>query len=149
MLIVIFLAALVKPKNDDCSLVSIKGWPLDDTSIIGELKHQGIGPNNKWIASEFYAENSGVVDSIYAENGRNYVCVSTDGSAKCYAYTPSHELKVVEGQEVEKGDVLYSGMVVNDVFYVDMSRILLVAVFLIICILVRQGNKNINKREVE
>ena len=149
MLIVIFLAALVKPKNDDWSLVSIKGWPLDDTSIIGELKHQGIGPNNKWIASEFYAENSGVVDSIYAENGRNYVCVSTDGSAKCYAYTPSHELKVVEGQAVEKGDVLYSGMVVNDVFYVDMSRILLVAVFLIICILVRQGNKNINKRKVE
>jgi hypothetical protein len=56
---------------------------------------------------------------------------------------------VIEGQAVEKGDVLYSGTVVNDVFYVDMSRILLVAVFLIICILVRQGNKNINKREVE
>ena len=149
MLIIIFLAALVKPKNDDWSLLSIKGWALDDTSIIGELTHQGIGPNSKWITSEFYAENNGVVDSIYTQNGRNYICVSSHNNSKCYTYSAEDKLLVTKGQEVDVGDTLYCGNVVNDVFYVDMSRILLVLLFVIICIMVRKGNKNINRKEAQ
>ncbi|MBO7506938.1 MAG: sodium-dependent transporter [Paludibacteraceae bacterium] len=50
MLITIFLAALFKPKNDDWSLISLKGWPLDDSAIIAELTHQGISADDPNIA---------------------------------------------------------------------------------------------------
>lgn len=50
MLITIFLAALFKPKNDDWSLLSFKGWPLDDSAVVAELMHQGMDPNNPNIA---------------------------------------------------------------------------------------------------
>lgn len=46
MLITIFLAALFKPKNDDWSLLSFKGWPLDDTAVVAELMHQGSNPGD-------------------------------------------------------------------------------------------------------
>lgn len=46
MLITIFLAALFKPENDDWSLLSIKGWPLDDSAVVAELMHQGMDPND-------------------------------------------------------------------------------------------------------
>ncbi len=148
MLIVIFLAALIKPKNDDWSQVSLKGWTLDETSIIGELQHQGIGPNDKWFASDFYAENSGTVDSIYTENNRNYVCISDGKAFKCYAYAPNQLLQVTKDQMVQTGDVLYSGTIINNVFYIDMSRILLLLVFIIICIFIKIGDNNIKKKGV-
>jgi SNF family Na+-dependent transporter len=37
LLIVIFLTALIKPKNDDWSLLSWRGWELDNSSLIGKL----------------------------------------------------------------------------------------------------------------
>jgi len=37
LLIVIFLAALCKPKNDNWSLLSWHGWELDSSSLIGKL----------------------------------------------------------------------------------------------------------------
>lgn len=149
MLIVIFLAALGKPKNDDWSLISIKGWPVDNTSIIGELKHQGIGPNDKWIANEFYAENTGVVDSIYSQHGRNYICISSAKGNKCYTFSNDDKLQVKVGQEVKTGDVLYQGRVVNNVFYIDISRIFLLLLFMFICLVVWKGNKNIQRKETK
>ncbi len=50
MLITIFLAAMFKPQNDDWSLLSFKGWPLDDSAIVAELMHQGMNPNDPNIA---------------------------------------------------------------------------------------------------
>ena len=147
MLIVIFLSALVKPKGDDWSLISIKGWELDDASIVGELTHKGIGPNDQWITDKFYAENTGTVDSIYSHNGRNYICVSGGGEARNYAFSCSDVPQVEIGQKVAVGDVLYSGRVVNDVFYVDMSRILLVLLLVVICVMIWKGNKNIERKE--
>lgn len=147
MLIVIFLSALVKPKDDDWSLISIKGWELDDASIVGELTHKGIGPNDRWITDKFYAENTGTVDSIYSRNGRNYICVSGGGEVRNYAFSHSDVPRVKVGQKVVTGDVLYSGRVINDVFYVDMSRILLVLLLLVICVMIWKGNKNIERKE--
>ncbi len=147
MLIIIFLAALVKPKNDEWSRLSFKGWELDDSSIIAELAHKGIGPNSKWFSSEYYVENSGVVDSIYQQNGDDFVCVKGDDDTRCYKFSDSQKLCVSLGQKVSVGDVLYTGRVVNKVFYLDMTRISLVMVLLLLCLLVRKGDKNISKRK--
>lgn len=142
LLIIIFLASLLKPKNDDWSLLSFKGWELDNSSIIAELKHQGIGPNNKWFSDFFYAENEGFVDSIYNYNHRNYIRVS-GLSEKSYEYKAKHQLLVQVGDKVEIGEKLYSGSIINNVFYIDMSRLSLVLLLIFIGILVKIGYKNI------
>lgn len=49
LFIVIFVSALIKPMNDDWSLLSLSGWKLDNSAIIAELMHQGVDPNDPSI----------------------------------------------------------------------------------------------------
>lgn len=49
MLILIFVSALIKPLNDDWSLISIHGWELDKNAIIGKLMHKGMDANDSNI----------------------------------------------------------------------------------------------------
>lgn len=141
LLIVIFLASLIKPKDDDWSLLSFKGWELDNSSIIGELRHQGIGPNTKWIDDCFFAENTGVVDSIYTYNQRNYIRIVGENEAKAYEYNSSYQLMVGMGEEVKIGDKLFKGKIINNVFYIDLSRIALLVLIVVIMILIHIGYK--------
>lgn len=145
LLITIFLASLIRPKDDNWSLVSLKGWELDNSSIIGELRHQGIGVNHEWISDYFYTENNGVIDSLYTYNNRNYIRIAGENSTKSYEYTHKHELLVNQGDEVKTGDKLYSGMILNDVLYIDLSRIALLLLLFFIGILIKIGYTNIKK----
>lgn len=151
-LIIVFLGALLRPVNDDWESISLKGWPLHNESIIGQLQHKGIGPNNSYFANEFYAENSGKVDSIYTFKNKDYILVSglNDSGktqSKTYSLNPEkHSVVVSVGQEIETNDVIYTGKVVNNVFYKDMARILLLSVFLLIAALVFHAYKK-RKRE--
>lgn len=141
-LIIVFLGALLRPVNDDWSKISFKKWPLHNESIIGQLQHKGIGPNKTYFANEFYAENSGVVDSIYTIKHKSNIVVSGTNESgktqsKTYTYLhKKHQIKVAPGQRIETGQVLYTGKVVNNLFYIDMARLLLLSVFLLICLLV-------------
>lgn len=141
-LIIVFVGALLRPVNDNWGLISIKGWPLHNESIIGQLQHKGIGPNNTWFATEFYSENNGIVKDIYVEHNKSYISISgttEDGKelTKNYQYYPDkNTLVVTKGQAVATGDGLFVGHVINRMFYVDMARLLLVTVFLFICALV-------------
>lgn len=152
-LIIVFLGALVRPANDDWSLLSFKGWTLHNESIVGQLKHKGIGPNDTWFSDEFYTENNGTVDSVYSLNNKSYVIVAgiNDNGAeqsKTYKFNPDkHKLSVTKGQDVIIGDTLYTGKVLNRVFYIDMARLLLVSVFLFICALVFIAYKNRSRKE--
>jgi len=153
-LIIVFLGALVRPANDDWSLLSFKGWTLHNESIIGQLQHKGIGPNNTWFSDEFYTENNGTVDSLYSVKNKSYVVITgaNDNGAeqsKTYKFNPQkHQLNVTLGQDIITGDKLYSGKVVNRVFYLDMARVLLVSVFLFICALVYVAYKNRSRKEI-
>ena len=144
LLIIIFLSSLVKPKNDDWSLLSFKGWELDNASIIGELRHQGVGPNHAWFSHAFFAENDGTVDSIYSYNNRNYIRVSGTDS-KSYEYKTNHQLAVALGDDIKTGDILYKGNIVNNVFYIDISRISLLVLLFFIALLIKIGYTNIRK----
>jgi hypothetical protein len=144
LLIIIFLSSLVKPKNDDWSLLSFKGWELDNASIIGELRHQGVGPNHAWFGHAFFAENDGTVDSIYSYNNRNYIRVSGTDS-KSYEYKSNHQLTVALGDEMKTGDTLYKGNIINNVFYIDISRISLLVLLFFIALLIKIGYTNIRK----
>lgn len=152
-LIIVFLGALVRPANDDWSLLSFKGWTLHNESIVGQLQHKGIGPNSTWFSDEFFTENNGTVDSVYSVEHKSYVVITglKDNGAeqsKTYQFNPDkHQLVVSKGQVVITGDKLYTGKVVNRVFYIDMARVLLVSVFLFICALVYLAYKNRSRKE--
>ncbi len=138
VLILVFTGALIRPANDDWSNLNPREWEFHNESIIGQLQHKGIGPNSEWFANDFYAENSGVVDSVFLLREKTYIRISNtdkDGkvSSKDYRFNEEkHTLKVMTGERIEAGEVLYSGNVINRVFFIDMSRLLLLSVFLMI-----------------
>lgn len=140
MFIIIFLSALIKPKNDDWSSLSFKGWELDETSIIGELCHKGIGPNKTWFADEFYAENEGVVKAI------------TDDAivveSKVYKLPKNVDVKVSVDETISLETPLYSGKIINTIFYIDMCRIGLLVFLGLLCLLIFKAKKH-NFEEVE
>jgi SNF family Na+-dependent transporter len=139
-LIIIFLGSMFAPANDDWSKISIKGWEVSPGSIVGQLQHKGVGPNDTYFAQYFYAENEGVVDSIYVLRKKHYVRVTPSGlpgsEGKHYRYGKHDSLIVSLGDKVSRGDPLFTGNIVNNIFYIDMSRLLLATVFLLIAIIV-------------
>lgn len=141
MLILILLASAIKPRDDDWSLLSLKGWELDKSSIIGELFHKDIGPNNTWFAQEYYAEQAGLVQGVIPTETGNRLDILTGNSTKSYQLRSRHQLMVAEGDRVNVGDVLYKGKTLNTVFYIDSARIGLLILFLMLCFLVWKANK--------
>ncbi len=133
MLIIIFVSACIKPVNDDWSKLSLKGWELDNSSVISMLTHKGIGPNDKWTADHFYCENEGEVTAVSTTNG---VTTMTVGG-KNYELPADCKPAAKEGDNLKVGDVLYDGDVVNLVCYSDLTRLGLVFIFLFNCLLVR------------
>jgi NSS family neurotransmitter:Na+ symporter len=136
MLLAVFLGSLIRPAEDNWSKLSFTGWKLHNESILGQMMHTGIGPNNAYFTDKFFAEKEGVVDSIYLYHNRNYLQVTdTTGGKKTsasYGFEPHNKLLVQKGSIVAIGDVLYKGSVVNKIFYLDISRFLLFSVFLMI-----------------
>ena len=136
MLIAVFFGSAVRPVNDDWSRISFRGWELHKESILGQMLHNNVGPNHKYFNDAFYSEKSGIVDSIYVLRDRNYLRV-TDTAAKApsssaFEYKTKNKLEVIIGQQISEGDVLYSGGVINKLFFVDISRLLLTLVFILI-----------------
>ncbi len=125
MLIIIFFGALAAPDNDDWSKLGFSGWEVSHGSIIGKITHKGEGPNKDYFAHTYYAENNGTVDSIYSLRKKHYIKVAS----KTYHYPAKAQLVVKTGDTVKTGDALYKGDIVNDRFYVDMARLLLLLVF--------------------
>lgn len=139
-LIIIFLASLLTPANEDWSKVGFKGWELSKGSILGQFMHIGVGPNNTYFSDTLFAENDGIVDSIYQLRKKSYVRVTppdkTTDESKSYLYGKHHTLLVTTGDRISTGEPLYTGKIVNNIFYVDMSRLLLTLVFLLISVAV-------------
>lgn len=140
VLIVIFIGSLVTPANDDWSKVSFKGWELSNTSILGQISHKGIGPNKTYFANNFYSENEGVVDSIFVLHNKTHVTVAPasgqTGSEKTYILNKNKTLLVKAGDFVTVGQPLYSGKIVNNIFLIDMARLLLASLFATISLMV-------------
>ncbi|MFH1121090.1 MAG: sodium-dependent transporter [Bacteroidota bacterium] len=153
-LIMVFTGALLRPVNDDWSQINLKGWTLHNESILGQLQHKGAGPNNEWFSKVFYAEAPGIVDSVYSSPDNKFFfrtsAMDLNGklNSRVYHYKPVRHLLMVEkGDLVSTGHVLYTGQVINRVFYMDMARLLLLVVFLSISLLVYIAwRKRMNER---
>lgn len=146
MLIAVFVGSLIRPAGDRWSSLSFKGWELHHESIIGQMLHHGIGPNKAYFASEFYSENQGIVDSLYVERGHSMLRVTDTitGVAKSYDYG-KHTLAVKTNDRVTTGNVLFTGNIVNRVFYIDISRLMLTTLFALIALLVYLAYKKRKK----
>jgi hypothetical protein len=140
MLLAVFLGSLIRPAGDEWSTVGLRGWKLHKESIIGQMLHLGIGPNSSYFTDKFYAEQDGVIDSVYISRDDHYISVAvTSGDGVTYVsypYEKSHTLQVRPGDRVKTGDVLFTGRIVNKVFFIDISRFLLTSVFILIGIIV-------------
>lgn len=55
---------------------------------------------------------------------------------KSYTFGSDHQITVKEGDKVQTGDKITNGARINDIFYIDMARLLLVALFVFLGILV-------------
>lgn len=137
ILIVVFFGSLIRPANDDWSKISITGWKLHPESIISQLRHDNIGPNNAYFSDKFFAEASGKVDTVYSDGKNAYLVIEKeDGSFNTQETTLKNKILLKQGDSVNTGDAIFEGNFINNVFYIDMSRILLFSLFLIICYLI-------------
>ncbi len=152
LLIIVFIGSLVRPENDDWSKISFTKWPLHRESIIGQLTHKNIGPNNTWFADVFYSETEGVVDSIYFDGKRNNIdikLINDENSVKTISLGKKKIVSVNKGDIIKVGDELYFGNIINKKFFLDVSRLLLLSLFLIIAVMVRFSYKKYKKEAIK
>ncbi len=145
MMIIIFVTATIKPKDDDWSQLSFSGWELDNSSLIGVLTHKGIGSNSSWVADHYYSDYVGEItevsdNSVTIINGDNINRVSLPVDTKPV---------VSVGDKVEQGSPLSAGKVYNNVMYIDLTRIMLLVVLGILCVMIYFANKNNKKLKIE
>lgn len=164
LLIVVFFGALVTPKGNDWGKAISEGWELDASSIIGKITNKGVVANRDWFADHFESEAAGQVLSVDpAEDGSKItigrpvkfyregqsVHVYGEGAppeaapfdsvtvVATYNLKASEQPVVKAGDAVEVGQKIASGSRVNKVFYVSMSRLLLMLLFVFIAAMVR------------
>ncbi|RPH33351.1 MAG: sodium:calcium symporter [Bacteroidales bacterium] len=137
VLIIVFVASLIRPAKDDWGSIGFSGWSLHGESILGQITHQGIGPNTAYFADNFYSEVDGTVQGVIVENQRNFLQINgTNGSITNYLVEDDFKVLVNQGDQVTKGTPVFSGSITNKVFYSDMARIFLVSLFILICFMV-------------
>lgn len=144
MLIIILLAALIKPENDDWSKLSLKGWEVDKTSILGKLMNKGIGPNNTWFADTLYSEVDGYYAGLYRHEGNTYLnvdCYDAQlhqrvGYTKAYKVRHDSHILIQKGDYVTAGTPIMGGHFVNDCFYIALARYFLLTLFILLFILI-------------
>ncbi len=140
LLIIIFIGAFVGPKDNDWSKVSISGWAVDKESVVGKILHKEIGPNSNYFADTYFSECEGVCQGIGQKNGSDYLLinkiVNDQNNINWVKIESKDQLLVDVGDKINIGDPLYKGNIINNIFYIDLSRILLLMTFLAFCIMV-------------
>jgi neurotransmitter:Na+ symporter, NSS family len=176
LLLTVFLGALVTPVNNDWERALKGDWELDPSSIIGRIQNKGIIANRDYFSNSFQSDVDGVVAGIDRTNPTEVLVqigqrvtfyrdatgntrrvpeemaseVATFDSltvVKTYEFNPKrHNLVVNEGDPVEAFGTIATGSFTNDIFYINMSRLLLLGLFATICALVYRAT---SKREKE
>lgn len=151
VLIIVFVTSLIRPENDDWSKVSLTGWPLHAESIIGKVIHKEGTANPDYFADTYQSEVAGMVDTTWVSGNRYFIEVIPEGRDKEFAQTTilsaKGKLLIRKGDHIDQAQVIYQGSVINKIFYVDMSRLLLLFVFLGIAWLVHIAYQREHKQK--
>jgi len=155
-ILIIFLASLITPKNNDWNAAINGNWELDQNSIVGKILHTGVDYNSSYFADERQSEVTGRLDSIVTydrnkalcltdssvvyfrkDNGAivkskpddgNYVPIDTFENKKIYMNKKA-EVLVDVGAHINPGQIVATGSFVNKIFFIDLSRLFLLLTF--------------------
>jgi NSS family neurotransmitter:Na+ symporter len=170
IILIVFLGALITPKDNDWSAALAGNWELDASSIIGRIQNVGVQVNRSYFADQFQSEVAGEVANVRTPEADKTVVdivrreqfyrdeagkalplsitesrlgdVSTFDSlmvVKTYTFEEGEQLIVEEGAAVTAGTPIAQGDFINNIFYIDMSRILLVLLFVFLSVLVHRA----------
>ncbi|PKP16943.1 MAG: hypothetical protein CVU06_13745, partial [Bacteroidetes bacterium HGW-Bacteroidetes-22] len=107
--------------------------------------------NPEYFAETYQSELSGTVDSTWMSGNRYFIQVIPEGRDEEFAQTTilgaDGKLLVKTGDHIDQAQVIYQGSVINKIFYVDMSRLLLLIVFLGIAWLVHIAYQREHKQK--
>lgn len=135
ILILVFLGALFRPAEDKWLSIGTSEYEFHHESILGQITKKNIGPNREYFADEFYSEVSGVVTNVSTENYVTHIEITYQNKNNediTVNYTPGENDKclVKINDTVHAGMPVYRGSIINKVFYTDMTRLLLLSVFI-------------------
>lgn len=145
MMTIIFVTATIKPKDDDWSKLSFSGWELDNSSLIGVLTHKGVGANSSWMSDYYYSDYVGEVTSVTPES----VTITNDGNETSVSLPADTKPVVSVGDKVVQGTALSQGKVINNVMYIDLTRIMLLVALGVLCVMIYFVEKNRKKLIIE
>lgn len=150
LLIIIFVGALISPKDNDWTKISLSGWSLDKESVVGKIMHKDIGPNSAYFANTYYSEMEGVYKGLESKNERNFIMIAKNMNGTetitNIEFPSNCMLRIKEGDVLKVGDPLYDGNIVNNILFIDMSRLILLFTFIGFCILVYGAAKKYSKK---
>lgn len=141
-LILILIGTLITPKGGDWKKAFTDGYVLDDGSLIGKLMHQNIKANRSWFSDVYQSDVSGMVSNVDTNNKLHTVTISDPLSGevlKTYSKPQDKEVVVKVGDQVSVKSPIFKGGFVNQIFYLDLSRIFLLGLFVFISILVHRA----------
>ena len=137
ILMLVFVLSLISPKGNDWKGALTNGWEFDSSSIIGQLQNVDIVHNRQAWADYFEAEATGVAD-VATEAGVTTLRIASETEVLAEYAWPAEEVTVTvaTGQSVRAGDQVATGFFVNKIFYSHLARLLLVALFVFLSVLV-------------
>ncbi|MBI1305877.1 MAG: sodium:calcium symporter [Bacteroidetes bacterium] len=154
-ILIIFAASLVTPKGNDWGKAFSGNWQLDGGSIIGQILHTGTHYNKQYFADVKQSEWDGEVAAITSNEKKNLIQIHEpaefyykangnivkskpegeeyqviDSFATQTIYVNKEAKITVEaGQPVKAGETVATGSFINKIFFIDMSRLILLLTF--------------------
>jgi neurotransmitter:Na+ symporter, NSS family len=170
-ILVIFVASLITPKNNDWNAAFKGNWELDGGSIIGKILHTGVNYNTDYFADEKQSEVTGRLDSVVNYKRNKALCltdevvyykktngaiVKTKPTLESFVEVDTIEIRKIyvnkeaevlirEGEMVEPGQVVATGSFINKIFFIDLSRLFLLLTFVGLGFMVKYAS-NLRKR---
>lgn len=153
LLLFIFLGAIFNPKDNDYKKAITEKWEFDANSIIGRLQNKSFVLNRSWFSEFQESEVEGMISKI-GPVGEDYYYIKISKinydtgemlELKKYIFHYKVKLLVSENDFVKPGTHLVHGRFINDIFYIDLSRILLLALLLGLIFMVSRASSSTNR----
>ncbi len=163
---IILISSLILPKDNDWKTAFTEKWEFDKGSIIGKLSNNGITHNREYFSDYQQSGVEGKVSSItkvinktsiviispqkYFKNeigrtkefkkGTKDVVPFDSTKSNTVSFFNVDEVSVKEGDQVKADSKLVKGSFINNRFFIDMSRLFLLLIFIGLCFIVRKAS---------
>ncbi len=139
LLLAIFIGSAFNPAGNDWKKAITEKWEFDKNSIVGRIQNKAFTVNKTWFSEYQEADVEGMVTKI-GPVGEDYYYIQVTKinydtgemiPVKRYVFHYKTKLMVSENDMIQLGSKLVKGRFINDIFYIDASRMLLIAFFFV------------------